>query len=310
MFSIVIPLYNKAPHIAEALRSVLAQSFAPAEIIVVDDGSTDGGAEIVRQFLEEKIILVRQNNAGVSAARNIGASRATSGYVAFLDADDSWGPEHLQTLQALITRFPGLGLYSTLYEIHLQQRVFAPHSAYPPGFFGVVDDFFARMATGLSLVLPSTACVARPALQDIGGFPEDMQRGEDLVAWFKLSAKFGMAHAAQVTVINNRGAVNRSILLREPGPPAAFLFLRNLLSSGLPARQCASIKLLLRRMAFFTAAGMRETGDSVGLRAILRFAAGMKMFGLAAKIALLMAAPPAALTFGRRFRHQGSLRQI
>jgi len=309
MFSIVIPLYNKAPHIADALRSVLAQSFAPAEIIVVDDGSTDGGAEIVRQFLEEKIILLRQNNAGVSAARNIGASRATYGYIAFLDADDAWGPEHLQTLKELITRFPGLGLYSTLYEIHLHQRIFVPHSAYPPGFFGVVDDFFARMATGLSLALPSTACIAKPALQEIGGFPEDMQRGEDLVTWFKLSAKFGMAHAASVTVINNRGAVNRSILLRETSPPGALLYLRNLLASGAPAKQCASIKILLRKMAFFTAAGMREAGDNAGLRAILRFAATAKMYGLAAKIFLLMAAPPAALTFGRRFRHQ-SLRQV
>jgi glycosyltransferase involved in cell wall biosynthesis len=310
MFSIVIPLYNKAPHIADALRSVLAQTFAPAEIIVVDDGSTDGGAEIVRQFLGEKIILVRQNNAGVSAARNIGASRATCGYVAFLDADDAWRPEHLQTLKELITRFPGLGLYSTLYEIHLHRRIFAPHSAYPPGFFGVVDDFFARMATGLSLALPSTACVARPALQDIGGFPEAMKRGEDLVVWFKLSAKFGMAHAARVTVINKRDAVNRSILIREPGPPAALLYLLNLLAPGLPAKQCASIKKLFRRMAFFTAAGMREAGDNAGAGAIMRLAAGTRMFGLAAKIFLLMAAPPAALTFGRRFRHQGSLRQI
>jgi len=310
MFSIVIPLYNKAPHIADALRSVLAQTLSPAEIIVVDDGSTDGGAEIVRQFLEKDIILLRQNNAGVSAARNIGTSRATSGYVAFLDADDAWGPQHLQTLKELITCFPGLGLYSTLYEIHMQDRIFAPHSAYPRGFCGVVDDFFARMATGLSLVLPSTACVAKPALQDIGGFPEDMQRGEDLVAWFRLSAKFGMAHAARVTVINNRDAVNRSILIRETGPPGALVFLLNLLASGLPPKQRASVKTLFRRMAFFTAAGMREAGDKAGLRAIMSLAAGKRMYGLAAKIALLLAAPPAALTFGRRFRHHGSLRQI
>jgi glycosyltransferase involved in cell wall biosynthesis len=309
MFSIVIPLYNKAPHIADALRSVLAQSFAPAEIIVVDDGSTDGGAEIVRQFLGEKIILLRQNNAGVSAARNIGASRATCGYVAFLDADDSWRPEHLQTLKNLITQCPGLGLYSTLYEIHLHHRIFLPHSAYHAGFTGPVDDFFARMAAGLSLALPSTACVAKPALQEIGGFPEDMKRGEDLVVWFKLSARFGMAHAARVTVINNRDAVNRSISLREPGPPAALLYLRNLLAAGLPAKQCASIKLLFRKMAFFTAAGMREAGDNTGARAIMCLAARTKMFGLAAKIALLLAAPPAALPFGRRFRHQ-SLRQV
>jgi len=309
MFSIVIPLYNKAPHVADALRSVLGQSFPATEIIVVDDGSTDGGAEVVGGFLGAGVVLLRQNNAGVSAARNIGASRANCGYVAFLDADDAWGPEHLATLRELITRCPGLGLYSTLYEIQMRRRIFTPHSAYPPGFFGVVDDFFARMAAGLSLVLPSTACVARRALQEIGGFPEDMRRGEDLVAWFKLSQKFGMAHAARVTVVNNRDAVNRSILLREDGPPGALLLLRNLLASGLPAGQYASVKLLFRRMAFFTAAGMREVGDNAGAAAIMRLAARTKMFGLAVKIALLMAAPPAALSYARRFRHQG-LRQI
>jgi hypothetical protein len=99
-------------------------------------------------------------------------------------------------------------------------------------------------------------------------------------------------------------------LLREPGPPAAFLYLRNLLAANPPAKQRASIQLLFRRMAFFTAAGMRETGDNAGLRGIMRLAAGTKMFGLAAKICLLMAAPPAALTYGRRFRHHGSLRQV
>ena len=93
--SVIIPLYNKAPYVQRALNSVLAQSLRDFELIVVDDGSTDAGAEIVTRCRDPRVRLIRQANAGPGAARNRGLRVATGEFVAFLDADDEWLPEFL-----------------------------------------------------------------------------------------------------------------------------------------------------------------------------------------------------------------------
>jgi glycosyltransferase involved in cell wall biosynthesis len=93
---VVIPLYNKGKYIERALSSVLAQTFPPLEIIVVDDGSTDDGPERVLKFNDPRITLIRQENKGPGAARNAGLSRAKGKYVSFLDADDEWMPSFLE----------------------------------------------------------------------------------------------------------------------------------------------------------------------------------------------------------------------
>jgi glycosyltransferase involved in cell wall biosynthesis len=305
MFSVIIPLYNKAPHIAAALQSVLAQTFPPDEIIVVDDGSTDGGAEIAAAFSARGVTLIRQSNAGVSAARNRGAKAARSAYLTFLDADDIWLPNHLETLRSVIVQVPSAGLVSTLYKIQQGKQMFHPHSAFADGFTGRVDDFCRRMASGLSLVHSSTAGVARPAFFEAGGFPHGMRRGEDLVLWLKLARGFEVGHAASVTAIHNRDAVNRSVSLRESQAPGSLLYLQEMMGGpGLSASEQASAKLLFARIAFYTAAGMREAGDLSGLAAIRRLAAEMKMPELALRIRLLGALPPFALSFARRFRHR------
>ncbi|MFN3301364.1 MAG: glycosyltransferase family 2 protein, partial [Sediminibacterium sp.] len=95
--SVVIPLYNKGKYIERAISSVLAQTYPPLEIIVVDDGSTDNGPERVLKFNDPRIILIRQENRGPGAARNTGLARAKGKYIAFLDADDEWLPNFLKT---------------------------------------------------------------------------------------------------------------------------------------------------------------------------------------------------------------------
>lgn len=94
--SVIIPLYNKGKYIERALSSVVAQTFPPLEIIVVDDGSTDDGAEKVLNFSDPRILLIRQKNRGPGAARNVGLAKARGKYVSFLDADDEWLPSFLQ----------------------------------------------------------------------------------------------------------------------------------------------------------------------------------------------------------------------
>lgn len=94
--SVIIPLYNKGKYIVRALDSVFAQTYQDFEVIVVDDGSTDNGLEIVQQYRDSRLRLIRQANAGPGAARNRGLKASKAPFVAFLDADDEWLPEFLE----------------------------------------------------------------------------------------------------------------------------------------------------------------------------------------------------------------------
>ena len=98
-FTVVIPLYNKEREIEATLRSVLAQSRQPEEIVVVDDGSTDRSAEVVRRIGSPLVRLIQQPNAGVSAARNRGIAEARSSHIALLDGDDGWEPGYLAAME-------------------------------------------------------------------------------------------------------------------------------------------------------------------------------------------------------------------
>src|SRR5579885_1362295 len=107
--SVVIPLYNKAPHVARAIESVQRQSVRDFELIVVDDGSTDGGAGIVGAIDDSRIRLITQPNAGASAARNRGVGEARGELIAFLDADDTHNPLFLEEILGLAARHEEAG---------------------------------------------------------------------------------------------------------------------------------------------------------------------------------------------------------
>ncbi len=116
-FSVVIPLYNKSQYINRALNSVLFQSIQDFEIVVIDDGSVDGGGDLVRKYADQRIRLIRQENQGASAARNNGYRVTRSEFVAFLDADDEWKPGFLEKIKELVEKFPNCGAFGTSFEI-------------------------------------------------------------------------------------------------------------------------------------------------------------------------------------------------
>ena len=115
-FSVVIPLYNKEQDILTTITSVLNQSYKSFEIIIIDDGSTDSSAKIVRKINDDRVKLFEKINEGVSSARNLGVEKSTTEYITFLDGDDYWHPHHLENLNLLITKFPEHLWYGSAYE--------------------------------------------------------------------------------------------------------------------------------------------------------------------------------------------------
>lgn len=187
MFSIIIPLYNKARYIGATLASVLEQTYTAWEAIVVDDGSTDGSAEIVEKIVKELnansnvggaqgtplIRLIRQPNGGVSCARNTGIRAAKGDFVAFLDADDRWDANYLEQMHALIQRHPQEGLFCA--ARHGRLIPYQPEET-------VIEDVAAW-----TIILWTGTIVARRTLFDsVGLFREGINRGEDRDMWLRI----------------------------------------------------------------------------------------------------------------------------
>ena len=218
MFSVVIPLYNKASHIRDTVQSVLNQTYSDFEVIVVDDGSADGSCEIVKEIQDQRIRLLSQGNAGVSAARNAGVAAATSEFVCFLDADDTWSPAFLQEIVRLIRIVPGCVLYATWLEmLEPSGKIFN----YGRNELRWLDknqlllDYPACLRRSVFTVFSSSVCVERSALQQLGGFDNDLAIGEDLDMWIRLWAVGRFAFSSSVLARYNRSASNRSI--HQPG---------------------------------------------------------------------------------------------
>lgn len=223
--SVVIPLYNKAPCIERTLRSVLAQTFQDFEVIVVDDGSTDNGAEIVKSILDARIRLIRQENAGVSAARNKGIETAESELIAFLDADDAWKPQYLEKILRLRKKFPEAGAYATSYEEVLPSgKVVIPkfEGIPPPRWEGLLPNYF-RSALGPAPVWTSAVAIPMPVLLDIGKFAVGEHMGEDLDMWGRIALKYPIAFSWHIgstyfTNANNRACRAYSYFVERETP--------------------------------------------------------------------------------------------
>ena len=209
--SVIIPLYNKASEIAITLHTVLAQSLQPREIIVVDDGSTDGSAEIVESFGSPLVRLIRQENRGVSAARNRAMREATGEWVALLDGDDMWGAEYLATVAQMIERWPKCGAYGTAFMIDDGNNCVPARCCEKMG----VVDFFAESMTRYVLI-PSATTLRRDLALELGGFPEGMRMGEDQFLWTKIARVADVCFMPKPQVIYSRAATNRSAVIYRP----------------------------------------------------------------------------------------------
>lgn len=189
-FSVIIPLYNKAPYVRKAVESVIKQTFGNWELIVVDDGSTDGGGDVVRSFSDNRIRFVKQDNAGVSVARNRGVAKSTAPYICFLDADDWWEPTFLEEMAKLIAEYPDAGIYGTNYYIVKNgKRRLAPIGV-EEGFVEGEVNYCQVYAKTLCMPLWTGAvCMPRAVFNIAGGFPAGIKLGEDFLLWIQVALK-------------------------------------------------------------------------------------------------------------------------
>lgn len=208
--SVVIPLYNKGFIISETLKSVLVQTFTDFEIVIVNDGSTDNSFEIASHFSDKRIKLLQQENKGVAAARNLGISTATAEFIAFLDADDYWYPNHLEELVKLINDFPNCGMYCSRYQTIIAKNHIINNSfsySFSDDFRGIVTDFFQaslvnRIATSSSIIVPKNI------IMKYNGFNKTITNGEDLELWTKIAIKNNVAINNVISAIYHFEAQN------------------------------------------------------------------------------------------------------
>ena len=196
-FSIIIPLYNKAPYIERAVKSVLSQDYPHFEIIIVNDGSSDGGEKIVTKIVDERLKLVSQKNAGVSAARNTGAKEAQYEYLAFLDGDDTYEPNFLSEIIKLIGNFPNAGIYGTSNSfIYPNGKKVAEDFRY---LFngkeqGLLEDYFGLFAQiQKSPFSNSNLCIPKKIYQEFGGYKVGVKLTEDSDLWCRIALKYDVA---------------------------------------------------------------------------------------------------------------------
>lgn len=230
-FSVVIPLYNKETTIQRAIRSVLAQTYPRFELIVVDDGSSDGSLARAREIQDRRIRIVCQTNGGVSTARNRGIAVAQNDWVAFLDADDEWLPDFLEGLAGLQSSFPQCGLLASGYlgSDPDGSRSFHPREfPHPPGWQGILANFYEYLPA--YPFCSSSVAVRKELLGQIGGFPTFLHKGEDTHTWIRLYQLTPFAFRNEVGAVYHREAPNRSspqptLLGNDPARPYSHALL-------------------------------------------------------------------------------------
>lgn len=231
--SVVIPLYNKAPHIARALTSVLKQTFQDFEVIVVDDGSTDDGAEIVRRFEDPRIRLIQQENRGVSAARNRGIEEARAELIAFLDADDEWLPDFLSTIIRMYNKFPDGGAYATSYFTTYGHALLSPkiYKIPPSPWEGAIPNFFISASEG-EIITSSSVVIPRDVFNYLGLFKSGEHYGEDTEMWGRIALEYDIVFSWYRGAIIHYEAINRAankkgIIQKHPFVDTGMRYINN-----------------------------------------------------------------------------------
>jgi glycosyltransferase involved in cell wall biosynthesis len=221
--SVVIPAYNEEKFLPRAIKSVLNQTVKPDEILVIDDGSTDNTRLIAESF-GESVRCVHQENGGLSSARNLGIRSSKFEYVAILDADDEWLPEHLELAMRSLTGHNDVSWFCGSVERRAEDgsTLFVTGPNRSPGCFYEEDYFRAQAEQGV-LANSSAMVIRKSVFDEVGVFNESLKRGgEDHDLWYRIAlAHPRIGRAAPISVIYWRR--EGSIMARRLADPAYFL---------------------------------------------------------------------------------------
>lgn len=242
--SVIIPTFNRSKKVVRAISSVLSQSFTDFEIIVVDDGSTDGTEDAVAEFIHRISYLVHSSNLGVSAARNTGIRRSNAQFIAFLDSDDYWLPDKL-AVQMDFLKANTHALACQTEEIWIRNgcRVNPKKKHTKPS-----GDIF-EASLKLCLVSPSAVMLRRYVLEEVGMFDEDLPACEDYDLWLRIACRYPVYLIRQQLVIKEGGRPDQLSSHHKGMDRFRIMALVKLLKSGaLNKRQfrAAFEELLLR----------------------------------------------------------------
>ncbi len=224
MFSVIIPIFNKEKILTQSISSVLNQTYTSFELILIDDGSTDNSAKVVKEILEKnsdkRILFFQKKNSGPSAARNLGMRKAHFPYVAFLDADDEWQENYLFEINRIINKYPEAGIYACRTRaVYPRPNSSSSDSSSSPKGYEVINpsfkeriiyDFFNHESNGEGFVYGSNFVVRKKTLLGLGGFNEKISLFEDREAIYKIAFEQPVAYSDLSTVTYNKEYSNLS----------------------------------------------------------------------------------------------------
>jgi len=266
--SVIIPTYNRADLVRRAVDSVLAQTFPNFELIVVDDGSTDRTQEVLAA-VDDRLVLIAQPRAGVSAARNQGLAAARSPLIAFLDSDDYWLPEKLAVQVHFFEENPEAVICQTEEVWYRRGRRVNPRTRHrkPSG------DVF-RPSLELCLISPSAVMMRRELFDRVGRFDESLPACEDYDLWLRAAAEYPVHLLDRPLVIKTGGhpdQLSRTVVGLDQYRVQALL---KILESGrLRPDQLSAVRAELSRKARIYGQGCLKRGRIEEGREYLRLAA-------------------------------------
>lgn len=272
-FSIIIPLYNKASSVISTINSVLAQDYPYFELIIVDDGSTDDSLKNVLTINDDRIRTVSKANGGVSSARNRGIQESRFNWIAFLDGDDLWKPNHLSTLFQLISYYPNIKVFSTSWttdRIEISSNISVNKEDIISESY-LIEDYFREYFTPGNLLWTGSVLIHKSCFNEIGTFKEYLSYGEDLDMWARLALNTAIVKCKIVTTIYDQNIVDHrltavDISKRDVKKTEVYYPPENLANTPLTYR-----KYILKRASNITYSYLRKGKINTSIKLLCKY---------------------------------------